>query len=129
MISRIGGRKAVGALVLVSVGAAVDLTTQRGLSEHFLALLSLVYISYTAGNSFSKFAAAKVTQDKSKEAEVLAQQQLAQAVQELNQQYKVVTDGLEAVKADVAQNMQGTNTLASGVQQLTESMKKIISRV
>jgi hypothetical protein len=55
IIDEIGGRKTLITLLVIAVGCAVDLATERGLSQNLLALLGAVLGLYTAGNVVSKF--------------------------------------------------------------------------
>lgn len=59
MFEKIGGRKTVMALICLVAGAAIDLTTDRGLSENLMILMLSIVGLYTTGNVASKIAAAR----------------------------------------------------------------------
>ncbi len=58
-IEAVGGRKTLMSLLVIAVGLAVDLATDRGLSTNLLTLLISVAGGYITGNVVTKFALGK----------------------------------------------------------------------
>lgn len=54
MLDKIGGRKLAVSVLCLAAGVAIDLTTERGLSENLLYLMVGIIGTFTAGNVASK---------------------------------------------------------------------------
>lgn len=58
MIDKLGGRKALVTLLVVAVGTAIELCSQKGLSVNMLQLLSIVFGAFVVGNGIEHCASA-----------------------------------------------------------------------
>ena len=59
MLNRVGGRKTMMAMIALIAGVAIDLNTERGLSENLLHLLLFVIGSYSTANVIAKAVGSK----------------------------------------------------------------------
>lgn len=59
LIEGLGGRKFIFTLLIIGVGTAVELYTERGMTQNFVALLLGSAGIFAAGNSASKFIGGK----------------------------------------------------------------------
>lgn len=99
MFAKLGGRKLVFTLLAISVGVAVDLFTERGLSQNLKELLIFVGGIYTIGNVGVN--AAHAIKEKSTRSDKVLDA-LQQEMLRLNQSQEVVFNNLN------------TNTQATG---------------
>lgn len=58
MIDALGGRKSIMALVILAVGAGIDLYSKAGLSANMLQLLSVIFGAFCVGNGVEHVAGA-----------------------------------------------------------------------
>ena len=122
IFDKVGGRKFVLALIAVAVGAAVDLLTERGLSQSLGMLLGGIVAAFSVTNMAVKY---KLGVDKtsdlvkpeeqSNQELIAAMQQSNEAgqqfIQELNQNLTEIKEGQKAQAEQMGTVMKGITTV------------------
>lgn len=73
MVSKLGGRKFLLALIAIGVGTAIELTTDRGVSASFAALLAGIVAAFGAANAVITSRAMATSSDGGNVAEISEQ--------------------------------------------------------
>jgi len=118
---KLGGRKAVMTIILVGVGAAVDILAKAGLSQNLLSLLAIALGAFVTGNGIEHAALAfKARGKKADGATPAAQVDLSgieAAINQLGQGQQAMANRLAVAEQTAKTVQQSVLTLANKISQ------------
>jgi len=103
MLAKLGGRKTMMAMIALAAGIAIDLATERGLSQNLMSLMMFIIGAYSTANVITKKVATTDKPSNSAEVDAITSEvlNLRQGQQQVEQYLSGMLSQIEEVQKQV----------------------------
>lgn len=129
MLGRLGGRKLTITFIVLSAGVAIDLATERGLSENLMYLMMAIMGAYVTGNVVNKRVTSVGTgiARGDEEAATKFVDDLTGVIEDVNSRFDTISNRVDSKAAEHEEYLGGLMTSVNNLQQQMQAVNKRVA--